>query len=188
MAEYMRSYMRRWRRTNVQVAALIESSDDLDNEIPNQVGDGKNSVPNDVDEEILLRDSDDTLHTDEDSELIEDDEDFNTTSSDSIELSSDEDDINACNAEENFSFESELGKWQSLHKVTREALNHLLDILRNQGHRLPKDFRTLVKTPRQINTCKYCRRRRRKRRLYVGIYVRVEGFLLKAVSSVVCLN
>ena len=32
---------------------------------------------------------------------------------------------------------------------------------------------------------KYCRRRRRKRRLYVGIYVRVESVLLKAVSSVV---
>ena len=32
---------------------------------------------------------------------------------------------------------------------------------------------------------KYCRRRRRKRRLYVGIYVCVESVLLRAVSSVV---
>lgn len=166
--------MRRWRRTNVQVAALIESSDDSDNEVPNQVGDGENPVPNDVDEEILLRDSDDTLHTDEDSELIEDEEDFNTTSSDSLELSSDEDDINACNAEENVSFESELGEWQSLHKVTREALNHLLDILRKQGHKLPKDFRTLMKTPRQINSREFCG----GENLYFG----VETGLLKIVS------
>ena len=32
---------------------------------------------------------------------------------------------------------------------------------------------------------KYCRRRRRKRRLYVGIYVHVQSVLLKTVSSVV---
>ena len=38
MAEYMRSYMRRWRRTNAQVADVIESSDDSDNEVSNQAG------------------------------------------------------------------------------------------------------------------------------------------------------
>lgn len=68
MAEYMRSYMRRWRRTNAQVAAIIESNEDID-EIPNQLGDGENPVRNELDEEIILRDSDDTLHTDETSEF-----------------------------------------------------------------------------------------------------------------------
>lgn len=61
MSEYMRSYMRRWRRTNTQVAAIIESNEDID-EIPNPLG--ENPVRNELDEEIILRDSDDTLHTD----------------------------------------------------------------------------------------------------------------------------
>lgn len=53
--------MRRWRRTNTQVAAIIESNEDID-EIPNPLG--ENPVRNELDEEIILRDSDDTLHTD----------------------------------------------------------------------------------------------------------------------------
>lgn len=53
MAEYMRSYMRRWRRTNAQVAAIIESNEDVD-EIPNQLGDGENPVRNELDEENYI--------------------------------------------------------------------------------------------------------------------------------------
>lgn len=172
MAEYMRSYMRRWRRTNAQVAAIIESNEDID-EIPNQLGDGENPVRNEFDEEIILRDSDDTLHTDETSEFG-DNEDFDTSSSDSLEPFSDDDDINTCDAEENVCLESELRKWQCKHKVTREALNHLLDILRRRGHRLPKDYRTLMKTPRRINSRELCG----GEYLYFG----VETGLLKIIS------
>lgn len=95
-----------------------------------------------------MRVSDDTLHTDGTSEF-RDNEDSDTSSSDSLEPFSDDDGINTCNAEENVSLESELREWQCKHKVTREALNHLLDILRRRDHRLPKDFRTLMKTPDQ---------------------------------------
>jgi hypothetical protein len=43
-------------------------------------------------------------------------------------------------------------KLNLIFKCTRTALNELLNILRKQGHRLPKDSRTLLKTPRSINT------------------------------------
>ena len=46
-------------------------------------------------------------------------------------------------------------------------------------------LRKVTSVPSFTKGRKYCRRRRRKRILYVGIYVRVEGVLLKAVSSVV---
>lgn len=53
-------------------------------------------------------------------------------------------------------------------------LNQLLGIFRRQGHRLPKDCCTLMKTPRQINIRKLCG----GEYLYVG----VETGLLKIVS------
>lgn len=67
-----------------------------------------------------------------------------------------------------------MGEWQSKHKLTREALNQLLGILRRQGHRLTKDCRTLMKTPRQINIRELCG----GEYLYFG----VETGLLKIVS------
>lgn len=168
MADYMISYMRRWRRTNAQLAVVIESSDDSDNEVSNQAGVNEDPMLNNLDDESILGDSDDTQLSDEN------EEDIDSFSSDSLELSSEDDDTNACNADENVSLESELGEWQSKHKLTREALNQLLDILRRQGHRLPKDCRTLMKTPRQINIRELCG----GEYLYFG----VETGLLKIVS------
>lgn len=118
MADYMISYMRRWRRTNAQLAVVIESSDDSDNEVSNQAGVNEDPMLNNLDDESILGDSDDTQLSDEN------EEDIDSFSSDSLELSSEDDDTNACNAY----LESELGEWQSKHKLTREALNQLLDI------------------------------------------------------------
>ena len=42
----------------------------------------------------------------------------------------------------------EVASWEATHKCKRSALNELLYILRRQGHRLPKDARTLLKTPK----------------------------------------
>jgi hypothetical protein len=41
-------------------------------------------------------------------------------------------------------------------ECARSGLNDLLDILRKQGHRLPRDSRTLLQTPRSIHTIKKC--------------------------------
>ena len=52
--------------------------------------------------------------------------------------------------------DSELAEWQSKHKLTRDAINDLLNILRRQGHRLPKDYKTMMKTPCQIECYRLC--------------------------------
>ena len=50
----------------------------------------------------------------------------------------------------------ELAGWAANNECTRSGLNDLLDILRKQGHRLPRDSRTLLQTPRSIHTIKKC--------------------------------
>lgn len=54
MADYMISYMRRWRRTNAQLAVVIESSDDSDNEVSNQGGVNEDPMLNRVYWEIQM--------------------------------------------------------------------------------------------------------------------------------------
>lgn len=72
----------------------------------------ENRMLSNVDDQSILGDSDDTQLRDENEEDID---------SFSTELSSKDDDTNACNADENVSLESELGEWQSKHKLAREA-------------------------------------------------------------------
>lgn len=54
MADYMISYMRRWRRNNAQLAVVIESSDDSDNEVSNQGGVNEDPMLNRVYWEIQM--------------------------------------------------------------------------------------------------------------------------------------
>ena len=49
---------------------------------------------------------------------------------------------------------SELAGWATNNECARSGLNDILDILRKQGHRLPKDSRTLFQTQRSIHTIK----------------------------------
>ena len=50
----------------------------------------------------------------------------------------------------------ELASWATKYKCQRNAVSDLLDILRRQGHTLPKDPRTLLETPREVNTLTKC--------------------------------
>ena len=50
----------------------------------------------------------------------------------------------------------EIASWATRNKCTRAALNELLDIFRGQGHRLPKDARTLLQTPQKVETLEKC--------------------------------
>ena len=55
------------------------------------------------------------------------------------------------------SLQQELASWVSRNKCTRQATNEFLDILRNDGHSsLPKDSRTLLQTPRAIQSVEKC--------------------------------
>lgn len=46
------------------------------------------------------------------------------------------------------SFRQELKLWATKNKCQQSSLNELLDLLRRQGHELPKDAQTLLETPR----------------------------------------
>ena len=48
----------------------------------------------------------------------------------------------------------EVAGWAANNECTRSGLTDLLDILRKQGHRLPRDSRTLLQTSRSIHTIK----------------------------------
>lgn len=50
----------------------------------------------------------------------------------------------------------EIAAWAVTNKCKRSGLNELLDILRRQGHRLPKDARTLLKTPKRVEVVDLC--------------------------------
>ena len=50
----------------------------------------------------------------------------------------------------------ELADWATRNGCKRSALNEMLEILRCQGHRLPKDARTLLHTPKRVATVTKC--------------------------------
>ncbi|XP_066932759.1 uncharacterized protein [Clytia hemisphaerica] len=51
---------------------------------------------------------------------------------------------------------SELASWASKTRLPRDSTNELLGILRNHGIEVPKDSRTLLKTPRSVEVLKKC--------------------------------
>ena len=54
------------------------------------------------------------------------------------------------------SFREELASWATKHHCRRGPINELLQILRKQGYRLPKDSRTLLTTPAKVTTLEKC--------------------------------
>ena len=74
----------------------------------------------------------------------------------SSDLNSDYDDDETSDSdnENEPSLSEEVAAWATKNKCTRSALNEMLDILRRQGHRLPKDGRTLLQTPQKVESVK----------------------------------
>lgn len=70
--------------------------------------------------------------------------------------SSDNDEQNGNDINSATSFKEELAEWVSEAKVTRRDCGKLLTLLRNHGCDLPKDRRTLLKTPRSVATEDRC--------------------------------
>jgi len=57
--------------------------------------------------------------------------------------------INNIQCENVSNFENKLQKWVLQYNVSRNCVNDLLGILRSEGFELPKDVRTLMKTPKK---------------------------------------
>ena len=150
----MAAYFRRYRRCKAQVRALAEPSSESS---PNSSGDELNTsfcsdIPNFVNENI--QGSDNNLQD------IYFDDVFSGNVGAVSGSDSDNDFMylhyaNDLNEPEK-DFGEELADWAVRNRCTRASLNELLDILRKQGHRLPKDARTLLHTPRLGESEKKC--------------------------------
>ena len=68
---------------------------------------------------------------------------------------------------------ADLSEWATNHKLTRAAFNDLLNLLRKRGHDLPKDSRTVLSTPSQVDTLAKCG----GRYIYFGIEKNIRQIL-----------
>uniref|UniRef100_W5MYB2 Transposase domain-containing protein n=1 Tax=Lepisosteus oculatus TaxID=7918 RepID=W5MYB2_LEPOC len=70
---------------------------------------------------------------------------------------------------------TELVAWSAKHGCKRQWFNDLLEILRRQGHKLPKDCRTLLQTPNKVQISDKCGGQ--------YIYFGLKKGILKNISS-----
>ncbi|XP_013861902.1 uncharacterized protein LOC106516213 [Austrofundulus limnaeus] len=120
--------MREWRKRKTDLSLLLRYSDS--EEDPQNIDMNRNSMP--VTQNCS--DSDDVIGV---SDSFDCDTGMGYWSTDSEEETNDD-------AEVTSSFEDDLRRWALEHKLTHQALNGLLAILRKQGHILPMDCRTLL--------------------------------------------
>ena len=69
------------------------------------------------------------------------------------DLSLDEDDLSL---DEDVTFNQDLTSWVNHYRPSREAINDLLKILSKRGLPVPKDSRTLLKSPREVSVVSKC--------------------------------
>ena len=146
------SYLQRWRKYNaeVQVIAQISSS-----ESEHEKSDDLTSS-NEV-EPVYQQDSSDAeFNNDINIHDVGEIEGYHSDSSSASAYISDEhSDAEEFAANDVFLGE-QLAECVTKHKCTRSFVNDLLVTLRQHGHRLPKDSRTLLQTPRFIDTNEKC--------------------------------
>ena len=94
----------------------------------------------------------------------------------SVEHENFEVDINAPSSP--ITLRKELATWATKHHCRRGPINELLEILRREGHSLPKDSRTLLATPMKITTSEKCG----GQYVYLGIQRGVRQMLSKYPS------
>jgi hypothetical protein len=76
--------------------------------------------------------------------------------SDCPPVSSSDEEMHQDAEESGTSLQSDLAQWVVDTQLTRESCNKLLCLLRNHGCQMPKDKRTLLKTPRSVNFSEKC--------------------------------
>jgi hypothetical protein len=169
------AYIRRWRKYHAVVASLAQSSDEevlpYQNISTNYDGNAciSNSSSNEnYHESVSDRDN---YVTDDTDVHLDDSENGAETSTDS----DNSDDQSASDFNNVPDLIEDLSGWATRNGCTRSALNDLLFILRKQGLRVPKDARTLLQTPRRVNTIQ----KLGGDYLYLGI----ESGILKVIST-----
>jgi hypothetical protein len=159
-------YIRNWRRYHAEVDALAQvgnsnhdispqssetaEGDATENCNAREISGHDDTVDNSFDGHYSGSDNDYELQNIDDDQYMYD---SFSESNDSYVTYTDEDSENDNEAHVP-DLAADLVGWATNNECTRSGLNDLLDILRKQGHRLPKDSRTLFQTPRSIYTIK----------------------------------
>lgn len=145
------SYLKRWRkvRSTATAIALESSSTSEDNNSDRpRASERDHQIPDAVSEE------ESGLHASDSESDNSSDFGFNENV-DSSDVDSINGDDNICEEDEP-TFQEKIATWCTENRTTRSGVNQLLEILRSEGHPLPKDARTLLQTPRVIHTEDRC--------------------------------
>ena len=170
------NYMRSYRAIRKEVVESIKSTGIIVDAIP-LVGDNLQNVEsaNTLFDDEKIDNIDDSFLVPELDYLSPDDDFIYYSSDDDTHLQTSEGDDDL----ETVSFPSSLAHWATKNQITRTAVDQLLDILRIQGHSLPKDCRTLLGTPRVIVSQDKCG----GQYIYFGIEVGVLKLLAKRKNN-----
>lgn len=140
------TYIKRWRKCHAYVRTLVESESDTDSDRGQQAA--LHSIHIDEPTDLNSPGYDSSSPSPSQSDvLIVSSSDSEEELDASEELSETESDADLC---------QELAAWATRNHCTRSSLNDLLNILRKQGQKLPKDARTLLETPRAIEIENKC--------------------------------
>ena len=140
------AYYKNWRKRTAEVLALAEdsSSEDADQMLLAQSSDDEAaSFSNSAEDNIVDYDC-------YDSDAIPVSSDSDTTTEDFYTAEGDSD------GETVPDLSGEVAAWATSNGCKRSTVNEILGIMRRQGLRLPKDARTLLKTPKKVATTEKC--------------------------------
>lgn len=164
-------YIRKFRRYHTEVNLIAQPSDDEDvsNNRHQMFTQNRHPTP----ENVSDAESNFSDHSNENNPEFESENDVRNRTSTSSSFSSESE----CHSDADNvpDVVGDLSKWATQSGCSRSSLNDLLTVLRKHGLRVPRDSRTLLQTPRSVNTLQKCG----GDYLYLGI----ESGILKVVST-----
>ena len=158
------AYLRMWRKRRADINELLHSDEDT-------------AVT--IDDAVTTNDREETTNDDGGSNTDDHSISVTTDGSDfDTDIGICESDVEILNPEPEVQVRNignDLREWSTRHQITNRSLNELLQILRDHGHVLPKDARTLLDTPQVIDSHSKCNGQ--------YIYYGLEGGISRVLSQ-----
>ncbi|XDV31420.1 hypothetical protein PO909_034109 [Leuciscus waleckii] len=158
------AYLRMWRKRRADINELLQSDDDT-------------AVT--IDDAVTTNDREETTNDDGGSNTDDHSISVTTDGSDfDTDIGMCDSDVEILNPEPEVQVRNigdDLREWSTRHQITNRSLNELLQILRDHGHVLPKDARTLLATPQVIDSHSKCNGQ--------YIYYGLEGGISRVLSQ-----
>ena len=170
------SYKQRWHKIHSEASALAQNETDSENSVEDN---SDTNVHNDNDRPSTSASGDqlsNTCSSGGDTDFMESESDLGSDfgyneAPESSDSSDTDDEIQA--PEEEVTFKEKLSSWCTRNNCTRACTNELLTMLREEGIAVPKDARTLLRTPRHVDTAEKCG----GKYIYFGIANRIKELM-----------